>query len=812
MKVLKFGGTSVANAENISKVVNILTEQSKENKLVVVVSALGGVTNLLLIAGRLASVGDDYKTTFDTIENRHLKTIRSLIPIDKQSNVLGLVKKILNELENVLEGVFLLREFSNKTKDFILSFGERLSSYIVCEAVKKQVANTDLKDSRELIITDENFTYAQVKPSLTAKKVTEYFNDSKALITVLPGFVANTKNGVTTTLGRGGSDYTAAIYAGILNASVLEIWTDVSGMFTAHPKWVKQAFPIEKISYKEALELSHFGAKVLYPPTIQPVLEKQIPIMIKNTFAPEDIGTLIESQVPATDTQVRGISYIENIALVTLEGAGMVGIPGFSKKCFEALAEQKINVILITQASSEHSICIGINEVDITLAKKHIEGIFAYEILKKKIQPLKVEKGFAIIALVGDHMKNHQGTSGKMFEALGRNNVNVRAIAQGASENNISVVIAEKDTKKGLNALHGVFFEGHIKKLHLFFVGVGNVGGKLIAQIAQQQNYLEENLRIKIVVVGLANSKKMTFNPQGIDVTKWETILKEGEKFEPDTYQKQVISLNLQNSIFVDNTASEKISTVYEGYLKDSIPVVTCNKIAASSPFENYRKIKTTSRAYNAPFLYETNVGAGLPIIGTLANLISSGDRIRKIEAVLSGSLNYVFNNFDGATAFDTVVKKAMELGYTEPDPRIDLSGVDVARKILIMAREAGLQMELSDIENQSFLPVKSLALDTVPEFITYLEKNAKTFEKLLPKDESKQLKYVATLNEGKALVGLQEVSKAHPFYNLSGSDNIVLFYTDRYPENPLIIKGAGAGADVTASGLFADIIKIGNL
>ncbi len=812
MNVLKFGGTSVANAKNISKVIEILKEKSQHSPLIVVVSALSGTTDMLLKAGNIAiSEVDMYKTILLTIEKRHLEIVRELIPIDKRSNVLAQVKKLLNTLESILEGISILQEFSNKTKDTILSFGERLSSYVISEALKCKISDTKLQDSRLLVITNSNFTSAEVLSEITTERVTNFFAKNKARITILPGFIASDIQGNTTTLGRGGSDYTAAIFAGILNAEILEIWTDVSGMFTAHPKWVKDALPIEKISYEEALELSHFGAKVLYPPTIRPVLEKQIPIVIKNIFSPTEKGTLITEKPITGNIQVRGISHIEKVALMTLEGNGMVGIPGFSKRCFEVLAQQKINIILITQASSEHSICIGIAEREAHLAKSCVEEVFAYEILQGKINPLKIEKNLSIIALVGDGMKNHQGTSGKMFEALGRNNVNIRAIAQGSSERNISVVISSQDVKKGLNSLHAAFFENHIKKLHLFLIGVGNVGGKFIAQIKQQEKYLARNLRLKIVVVALANSKKMHFDVQGIALENWKTALQKSDNLSIDTFYKRVISLNLRNSIFVDNTASDTIAFTYQKYLKKSISVVTCNKVACTSKLENYKNLKSLSSAYNVAFLYETNVGAGLPIIGTLNNLISSGDRIQKIEAVLSGSLNFIFNHFSRQKSFYQAVKEAMDLGYTEPDPRIDLSGVDVARKILILARESGLNINLEDIENNTFLPQNSLELKNVEDFMNDLKTNTKDFEKLLPKDPNIELKYVASLSEGKANVGLQSVDSKHPFYGLSGSDNIVLFYTDRYPKNPLIVKGAGAGADVTASGLFADIIRIGN-
>lgn len=813
MKVLKFGGSSVASSENINKVIQIVKEASKSTKVAIVVSALGGITDVLLDAGNLACNSNiSYKNRLQLIEERHLQIVRELIPINNQSSVLGFVKNLLNKLESTLEGVFLINELSNKTSDKIVSFGELLSSYIIAEAMKSNQLDAVLKNSQELIITNENFSNASVHFEKTNILIESFFKVNEHSIVVLPGFVALTEKGEVSTLGRGGSDYTAALITAATKASILEIWTDVSGMYTANPKIVRQAFPIKDISYQEAMELSHFGAKVLYPPTIQPVLEKEIPIVIKNTFDANAEGTFI-AKVSSNKNPIKGISHIENMALITLEGSGMIGIPGFSRRLFDSLSQEKINVSLITQASSEHSICIAIENSDTEKAKLAIDSEFSYEIEQHKVDPLIIEKNNAIIALVGDNMKSHQGISGKMFSTLGKNNVNIRAIAQGASEKNISAVIAHKDIKKALNTLHSVFFEDQTKQLNLFVVGVGNVGAKLLLQIKNQQDYLLENLKIQLRVIALTNSKKMLFNEDGIDLENWKSSLDIGENLDMDLFHTKVAELNFRNSIFVDNTANEQIAGLYAKYLKESVSVVTCNKIACSSNYSNYINLKELSREYNAPFLFETNVGAGLPIIDTLKNLIASGDKVTKIQAVLSGSLNFIFNNFNTETSFYEVVKQAGVEGYTEPDPRIDLSGVDVMRKILILARESGTELELDAISNNSFLPQSSLKSTSVPEFLETLKSEAIHFENLYKNASANdcRLKFVAEFDNGKAKVGLQEIPSDHPFYNLEGKDNIVLFYTNRYSEQPLIIKGAGAGADVTASGLFADIIRIGN-
>ena len=815
MKVLKFGGTSVANAQNIKLVLDIVSKKAADEKLVVVVSALSKVTDMLLLASQKAAAGDEsFKEILIEIEKKHLEALKELIPVTEQSSLLSHIKRIINHLETLLDGCYLLGELSLRTSDTILSFGELLSSYIIAEALKQNFQNSSYKDSRELIKTNSNFGKAAVNFEITNELINDFFASNEDQVVVIPGFIAASMDGINTTLGRGGSDYTAAIIAGALHANELQIWTDVNGMFTANPKVVKQAQPIAFISYQEAMELSHFGAKVLYPPTIQPVLKKNIPILIKNTFEPEVEGTYISNQEMVNTNPVKGISHIDKITLITLEGPGMIGVSGSSKRLFEVLSHKNINVIFITQASSEHSICIGILNVDAAVAEEAINSAFEAEIVQNKIDPCIVEKNLCIIALVGENMKNHQGLSGRMFSTLGKNNVNIRAIAQGASERNISAVINERDVKKALNTLHENFFEENTKQLNLFVMGVGNVGEKFIEQIHQQKKFLKENLKINLRVIALSNSRKMYFDEEGISLKEWQFLLETGEAADTEKFITNVKEFNLRNSIFVDITANESISKTYEHFLKRNIAVVTCNKIACASEYDNYKKLKKLSQQFNAPFLFETNVGAGLPIIDTVKNLVASGDKVNKIQAVLSGSLNFIFNNFDENNTFHDVVKEAGVQGFTEPDPKIDLSGIDVARKILILIRESGYKMEIDEITNESFMPATCLETITNEAFFESLKEHADHFEAIYREAISKdsRLKYVAQFENGKANVSLRFIPKDHPFYNLEGKDNIVLFFTDRYVDQPLLIKGAGAGAAVTASGIFADVIRIGNI
>ena len=815
MQVLKFGGSSVANAENINKVIALVRQALTKDRTILVVSALGGITDMLIHAAQSAAAGDEsYKGQLQQIEHRHLETVRSLLPLTGQSGILSAVKTRCNEIEDICSGVFLLGELSARTQDKIVSYGELLSSLVISARFESMgVANT-WKDSRELIRTDSHFGHAAVDFVRTNAQILQYTLDNPSVdLFVLPGFIAADDNNTTTTLGRGGSDYTAAILAAAVDAKNFEIWTDVSGMMTADPRLVSNPRLIPHISYQEAMELSHFGAKVIYPPTIQPVMKKGIPVWIKNTFSPTDPGTVIEFEtVRNGGGSIRGISSIPRIALLSLEGSGMVGIPGFSKRLFEALSSHQINVILITQGSSEHSICVGIDEANATAAKAAVDNAFSHEINTGTVEPLIIETGLSIIALVGDHMKSHPGVSGKMFGALGRNGVNVRAIAQGSSERNISAVIAAADVRKAINILHEEFFETSYKQLNLFITGTGNVGHRLIAQLLQQQNFLLEHLRIQLRVIGLANSRKMIFNNEGIDLRDWQQALEKGQPMHLDEWIAGITGRNLRNTVVADVTANAEVATTYAPLLQKSISVVACNKIACSSEYKNYRHLKDLAREFNARFLFETNVGAGLPVIGTLNDLLRSGDKVRRIQAVLSGTLNFVFNNYDGRRPFSEVVRQAQDEGYTEPDPRLDLSGTDVMRKIMILARESGEKTEMEDIANNSFMPASCMQ-GTVDDFYKAMATEETHFKSLYQaaEKEGKKLKFVAQFDNGKASVGLQHIGPEHDLYHLYGKDNVVLFYTDRYSEQPLVVKGAGAGADVTASGVFADVLRVIN-
>ena len=816
MKILKFGGTSVANPEGLTRVIEIIKKNTEQ--LIIVVSAFGGVTNLLIeMAEQASKSNNNYKKNIKTIEEIHLNQINFFIPVKQQSGIISFLKSKINELEDFLESLNTLKELTQKSLSKISSFGEILSSTIIYHVLKDSNLDADIADSRDILFTHKVNDREVINNKKSAKKTSLLLKNKKSKIIVIPGFIAQDEEGNITTLGRGGSDYTASLLANYADANILEIWTDVSGVYTANPKLVSQAQPIKKLSFQEAMELSHFGAKVIYPPTLQPLIEKNIPLRIKNTFDTSAKGTLINQNNLKKDENsiVKGVSHIENVSLVNLEGSGMVGIPGFSKRFFECLSEKKINIIMITQASSEHSICIGVKSEDALAAKKVIDENFGFEISLKKIEPAKIESNMTNIAIVGDRMKDHQGISGRFFSSLGANNINIRAIAQGASERNISIVIDKKNTQKALNTIHESFFEEQAKELNLFITGVGNVGSRLIEQIENQRDYLLEHLRLKIRVIALSNSRKMILSDNPIDLTNWKKLLSASKiKTNRKKFFNHIKELNLRNSIFIDNTASETISDEYIKYLKNNIGVVTCNKIACASSFENYRELKKTARQFGTPFLFETNVGAALPVIDTLNTLIASGDKIHQIQAILSGSLNYIFNNFSTQTKFKDIVLKAQKEGFTEPDPKIDLSGVDVARKILILARESGFNIELDDIQNNCFLPKEVLNTDNNIDFFEALDKHEYHFKNLLEKANTKnaRLKYVAELKNGRASVGLKEIEANHDFFNLEGSDNIILFYTTRYKQQPLIVKGAGAGAEVTAGGIFGDIIRIGKM
>ncbi|WP_288377338.1 bifunctional aspartate kinase/homoserine dehydrogenase I [uncultured Chryseobacterium sp.] len=813
MKVLKFGGTSVAHSQNILLAEHIIKRESLKNNIVVIVSALHGVTDQLIKAAEYASLQDEsYSEIVQNLEEKHISLVKDLLPIPEQSSWLSFVKKHFNDIEDLCNGIAVLGELTDRIKDKIASYGEFLSSNIIAARLQQEKLDCVWMNAAELIRTDSNFTSAKVDFHTTEKNILHFLHENQNRIIIGPGFVARDEKNNATTLGRGGSDYTASIVAAAIHADELQIWTDVSGMMTADPRLASNAKPISEISYHEAMELSHFGAKVLYPPSIQPVMVKNIDLVIKNTFDPDAQGTLISHQLKTSDNEKQiavGISNMNNIALLTLEGSGMVGIPGISAKLFQCLSHEKINVILITQGSSEHSITIAIEAKEALRAEYSINSSFADDINLKRLYAVKIETGLSIVALVGESMKSRSGVSAKMFGCLGNNGINIRAIAQGSSERNISIVISEKDSKKAVNVLHEEFFESEIKQIHLYICGTGNVGSKLIQQIYDQNEYLKENFLINLRIAGISNSRYMLFSDRGISQEDYLSRDQQGEKASAKEFADEIIHRNLRNSVFVDVTASPDIPEVYESLLKRSVNIVACNKIAASSDLKKYKTLKNTARNHSCNFYFETNVGAGLPVIGTINDLIKSGDQIQSIQAVLSGTLNFVFNNYDGSRTFSEVVAQAQKEGYTEPDPRLDLSGTDVARKILILAREAGYPLQFEEIENIGFLPEECMQ-GSVDSFYEKLKQYEDHFKNLFneAKNEGKILKYVAKFEDGKAKVGLQHIAPDSDLFHLYGKDNIVIFKTLRYSEQPLVVKGAGAGADVTASGVFADIIR----
>jgi len=815
MKILKFGGTSVGSADTIKAVVEILLQNKKSKKdFAVVFSAMSGVTNSLVEAGKKASqTDDDYNQVVRNIENKHINTVKSLIDVRFQSKVIANIKLLINELEDLLHGVFLLKELSARTNDLVLSFGERLSCYIISEYMKQSNISAELLDARSVVRTDNRFGAARVNFKITDKNIKDHFKQSKG-VQVITGFIASTDKNETTTLGRGGSDYTASIFGAALNVDEIEIWTDVDGVMTADPKKVKRAFTLPGISYQEAMEMSHFGAKVIYPPTLQPAFSKKIPIWIKNTFNPTHPGTLISVKTQANDFLIKGISSIDNISMLNLQGSSMVGVPGVSARLFNTLAKENVNVILITQASSEHSICMVVDPKDQDRAKEAIDEEFANEITAGKIDKVIIQKNLSVVAIIGEGMKNTSGISGKLFGAFGKNGINVVAIAQGSSELNVSVVINTADLSKALNALHEAFFVSDVKTVNLFVVGLGLIGGTLLQQIHKASSYLMKEKNLKINVVGMANSKFMKIEQNGNNLANWKDKLgSSGTKTKLVDFVEEMIDLNLQNSVFVDCTSSKDVITQYERILSSSISIVTPNKLANSGKYEDYVKLQKAAFKHGVKFLYETNVGAGLPVINTLQDLKYSGDKIIRIEGILSGTLSYIFNTFKGDKRFSDVVLEAKEKGYTEPDPRDDLNGMDVARKILILAREAEGQLEFTDVKVENILPESCRKAKTVDAFFKELEKNNDVFAKRRDDADKKGkvLRFIAKYENGKATVSLEAVDSSHPFYSLSGSDNMISFTTERYKERPLVIKGPGAGAEVTAAGVFAEIITISN-
>lgn len=813
MKILKFGGTSVANAERITELRHIVSQQLQHSpRLVVVVSALGGLTDHLIHTARLAEAGDlPYKTELNIIYERHRDLIKRLFSADAKAPHISVLQERTDRLEKLLQGVALIGELSDRTMDMVVSYGELMSSYIISHYLSQHLPDVQLLDPRQLIVTNSDYSNAKVDFATTNQRLLKTIAATPARIYVMGGFVAANPKGVTTTLGRGGSDYSAAIVGAALDTDEIQIWTDVNGVMTADPRKVKKAFTLPDMTYEEAFEMSYFGAKVIHPPTIQPALDRQIPLRILNSFAPHQSGTLISSSSTDTQHPVKGISSMSQIALVSLQGSGMKGVMGIAGRLFSALARHRVNIILITQASSEHSISFVILPNDADKARTAINDEFTTEMQQHLIDPLIIETDLSVVAVIGANMRNSVGVSGRMFAALARNGVNIRAIAQGSSELNISVVVGKQHEVKSLNALHEAFFLSDTHTLHLFMVGVGLIGKTLLEQIQAHRTYLLDKQALEIKVISLANSRKCLHQPDGIDLTTWQHELSEqGEPTQLATMVQNMIDLNLPNSIFVDCTANASPTHFYETILANSIAVVTPNKIANSGKLAQYQRYQSISKRFGK-FRYETNVGAGLPIIGTLQNLLQSGDELLRIEAVLSGSLSFIFNRFDGSVAFSEIVRQAKTLGYTEPDPRDDLSGTDVARKVLILARETGAPLELSDISIQNPLPQACQIAPTVDAFFVALADHDDHFSQLHQQatDAGQVLRFLAVIEKDRTSVGLQAVPNNSPFAALSGSDNMVVFTTQRYRERPLVVKGPGAGAEVTAAGVFAEIIQL---
>lgn len=809
MKVLKFGGTSVGSAENIRRVKEIV--ESQEGDVIVVVSALGGITDKILNAAKMAVLGTEYfNTEITSVRERHQEMVEALFEGERREDIKERVAALLDKLEKVIRGVSMIGELTPKTLDKIGGFGERLSSLIISEFIE----NAEWIDSSKLIKTDSAFGKAQVDFEATNQLIREALKDFHG-VCVAPGFVSSNSKGEYTTLGRGGSDYTAAIYAAALNASLLEIWTDVDGFMTADPRVISKAYVIKSLSYSEAMELSHFGAKVIYPPTILPVYQKGIPLLIKNTLNPSAPGSLItESRLNGKEFPIKGISSISGISLVTVQGLGMVGVTGVSMRLFTALANENINVILISQASSENSITVGIDSVRARNAEAAIQKEFEREITTGKISKVEIESDLSVVAIVGENMKKSSGVAGKLFNTIGKNGINIIAIAQGASELNISWVVKNSDLRKTLNVVHEAFFLSENVEVNIFLLGIGLVGGSLLKQICQQQEKLLREKHLNIKLVGVANTKRMLLDREGVAIEGFrERLEREGTVSGLEAYKQAIIKMNIYNSVFVDCTASNAAAGLYEDLLRSNVAIVTANKVAASSEYDNYLKLKNIAKQKGVKFLFETNVGAGLPIINTLNDLVNAGDKIQKIEAVLSGTLNFIFNTISADIPFSKTIHMAKEQGYSEPDPRIDLSGLDVMRKLMILVRESGYRIEREDVDIKKFIPDAFFegSMDDFWKNIPSLDEDFEARRKVLV-SEKKCWRFVAKYENGNAEVGLREVPQGHPFYDLQGSNNLVMFTTERYHEFPMIIKGYGAGAAVTAAGVFADIIRVSNV
>ncbi len=809
MKVMKFGGTSVGSVNSILNVKRIV--EAQKEPVIVVVSALGGITDKLINTSKIAAEGNaDYENEFREIVIRHIDMVKAVIPEGKeQENLLRTVGGLLNELKDIYQGLFLIKDLSPKTSAAIVSYGERISSQIVATLIE----GAQWYDSRTFIKTEKKHSKHILDSDLTNKLVKDTF-DPLPRVALVPGFISMDKNsGEVTNLGRGGSDYTAAIIAAALEVDSLEIWTDVDGFMTADPRVITSAYTINELSYVEAMELCNFGAKVVYPPTIYPVFHKNIPILIKNTFKPESAGTIIKYQTDAGTKAIKGISSINNTSLINVTGLGMVGVIGVNYRIFRTLAENGISVFLVSQASSENSTSIGMREEDAELARQVLDKEFAKEIEMGEMSPMSIEYGLATVAIVGEGMRNTPGIAGKLFGTLGRNGINVIVCAQGSSETNISFVVDATLLRKTLNVIHDSFFLSEYQVLNLFICGIGTVGGSLIEQIRLQQDRLMQERGLKLNVVGIANGHHAMFNRAGFDLSTFREQLEQSGPNSIERLRDEVIGMNIFNSVFVDCTASSEVAALYKDFLQHNISVVAANKVAASSKFENYKELKHTARRRQVKFLFETNVGAGLPIINTINDLINSGDRILKIEAVLSGTLNYIFNKISAEIPFSETIRMAKEEGYSEPDPRIDLSGKDVIRKLVILAREAGYELEQEDVEAHLFIP-KEFFQGTLEDFWKKLPSLDADFEarRQILEKENKRWRFVARLDEGKASVSLCEVGNKHPFYGLEGSNNIILLTTERYKEYPMMIQGYGAGASVTAAGVFADIMSIANI